>query len=544
MTSLVSGARRLVGRGGSSLGDRLAALESAVAAGRGRLDDTLVERAETIVHRASGRLALSGDHTVVALAGATGSGKSSTFNALSGVPIAAVSVRRPTTSATTGAAWGEDDAAEVLEWLGVQRRHQVPGPVTDLDGLVLLDLPDHDSTEVAHHLEVDRLVQLVDLLVWVLDPQKYADAAVHERYLRPLATHRDVMIVVLNHIDEVRPDRRADMIADLRRLLERDGLAGVPVLATSATTGEGIAELRAAVASRVRDKRAAAARLSADVSAVARDLQEQNGTADPGRIDRANRGELVDAFSDAAGVPTVVRAVERSVARRGAQHTGWLVTSWLSRLRPDPLKRMHLDLGDSGRELTGLGRASVPEPTRVQRARVDTAVRSVADRVGGQLSPAWSDAVRRASVSRLDDLNDALDRAVVGTDLGVSRTPVWWRLARVLQLVLALTLLAGLLWLGVLAVLGYFQVPEPSTPQEYGLPLPTLLVLVGLAGGLALAVVGRIVNRLVARSRARSAERRLRAAIGEVTERLVVQPIDAELTAYAEVRGSLDRAAR
>ena len=47
----------------------------------------------------------------------------------------------------------------------------------DLDGLVLLDLPDHDSTEVAHHLEVDRLVQLADLLVWVLDPQKYADAA-------------------------------------------------------------------------------------------------------------------------------------------------------------------------------------------------------------------------------------------------------------------------------------------------------------------------------------------------------------------------------
>jgi hypothetical protein len=280
------------------------------------------------------------------------------------------------------------------------------------------------------------------------------------------------------------------------------------------------------------------------VSAVARELQAQNGTTDPGRLDRSDRKELVEAFSDAAGVPTVVRAVERSVARRGSQHTGWLVTSWLSRLRPDPLKRLHLDLGDAGRELTGLGRTSVPEPTRVQRARVDTAVRSVADRVGGPLSPSWSDAVRRASVSRLEDLNDALDRAVVATDLGVSRTPVWWRLARALQLVLALALLAGLLWLGVLAALGYFQLPAPATPQEEGLPLPTLLVLVGLAGGLALAVVGRIANRLVARSRARSADRRLRTAIGEVTDELVVGPIDAELTAYAEVRGSLDRAAR
>ena len=52
---------------------------------------------------------------------------------------------------------------------------------------MLLDLPDHDSTVAAHRLEVDRLVALVDVLVWVLDPQKYADAAIHERYLRPLA---------------------------------------------------------------------------------------------------------------------------------------------------------------------------------------------------------------------------------------------------------------------------------------------------------------------------------------------------------------------
>ena len=97
-----------------------------------------------------------------------------------------------------------------------------------LDGTVLLDLPDHDSTEVSHHLEVDRLVKLADLLVWVLDPQKYADAAVHDRYLKPLAGHADVMMVVLNHIDTVPEDRREAMLADVRRLLDQDGLAGVP----------------------------------------------------------------------------------------------------------------------------------------------------------------------------------------------------------------------------------------------------------------------------------------------------------------------------
>ncbi len=546
MTSLVEGAKRLVGRGGSPVGERLAALETAARTARGRLDDGLVDRAEDVVRRGAGRLALSGDHTVVALAGATGSGKSSTFNALSGVPIAAVSVRRPTTSATTGVAWGADDAAEVLDWLGVQRRHQVapePGNA-ELEGLVLLDLPDHDSTEVAHHLEVDRLVQLVDTLVWVLDPQKYADAAIHDRYLRPLASHKDVMIVVLNHIDEVPAADRGRMVDDLRRLLAADGLDGVPVLATSATLGDGIPELRALVARRVREKKAVAARLAADVTAAAQALQEENGRTDPAQLRRADRSELVESLADAAGVPTVTSAVQRSVARRGSQHTGWLVTSWLSRLRPDPLRRLHLDLGTEGKQLTGLGRASVPEPTRVQRARVDSAVRSVADRVGSQLTPAWSDAVRRASVSRLDDLNDSLDRAVVGTDLGVSRTPLWWRLAKLLQVLFALALLAGLLWLGTLAVLGYLQVPAPDSPEQYGLPLPTLLLLLGLGGGLALAVVGRFVNGLVAKSRARSAERRLRASISGVAEELVVAPIDAELTAYAEVRRALDAALR
>ena len=126
-------------------------------------------------------------------------------------------------------AWGADGAGELLDWLGVPKRHQVmrdsmldePREDRDLDGLVLLDLPDHDSTEVAHHVEVDRLVKLADLLVWVLDPQKYADAAIHDRYLKPLASHREIMLVVLNHIDTVPEGRREAMVGDLKRLLDR-----------------------------------------------------------------------------------------------------------------------------------------------------------------------------------------------------------------------------------------------------------------------------------------------------------------------------------
>ena len=62
-------------------------------------------------------------------------------------------------------------------------RHRVDSD--GLQGLVLLDLPDFDSVETAHRLEVDRIVELADALLWVVEPQKYADAALHDRYLRP-----------------------------------------------------------------------------------------------------------------------------------------------------------------------------------------------------------------------------------------------------------------------------------------------------------------------------------------------------------------------
>jgi GTP-binding protein EngB required for normal cell division len=532
-----------VGRGGSIV-DRIDGLDEAVRASRGRLDDGLVDEATEVVERAGGRMRLSANHTVVALAGATGSGKSSTFNALTGLDLAAIGVRRPTTSWTTSCVWGAEGAGELADWLGIPKRHQIsrdsmldePRGDRAMDGLVLLDLPDHDSTEVAHHVEVDRLVRLADMFVWVLDPQKYADAAIHDRYLRPLAAHKDTMLVVLNHIDEVPAERRDSMVADLKRLLDDDGLGGVPVLTTSAKLGEGIPELKKQIARRVAAKQAVQQRLLADMSGVAERMAEQNGSAKPGDVARARKEELVDAFADAAGVPTVVHAVEVSTRRRAAQATGWPLTAWLSRFRPDPLRRLHLDLGASGKELTGRARASIPQPTQVQRARVDGAVRAVADDVAAELTPPWAAAVRQASVSRLPDLEDALDRAVSGTDLGVSRTPLWWRAVRVLQWLLMLAAVAGAVWLAALALVGYLRMPEPTTPDVRGVPLPTLLLLGGVAVGIVLAVVCRLVVRWSARGKARSVDRRLRSAISDVTDKLVIEPIEIEIEAYRAAR--------
>ncbi|MGH3411791.1 MAG: ABC transporter, partial [Marmoricola sp.] len=414
----------------------------------------------------------------------------------------------------------------------------------DMEGLVLLDLPDHDSTEVAHHVEVDRLVALADMLVWVLDPQKYADAVLHDRYLHPMADHAEIVLVVLNHIDTVHTDRRESMLDDLRRLLREDGLGDVPVLAISAKHGEGVPALSKQIAARVAAKKAASTRLRADVHASATAMADVNGSAKPGNIARARSSELVDAFADAAGVPTVVAAVRKATRKRAAQATGWPVTAWLGRLRPDPLGRLHLDLGSRDRQLTSGSRASMPEATPVQRARVDSAVREVADDVAAELSPPWAAAVHRASVSRLPDLGDALDRAVSSTDLGVSRSPLWWRGVRALQWLLVLAAVVGGLWLASLAVIGYLRGPAPDVPAYAGFPLPTILLVGGVLVGIVVGVLCRALVAVSSRAKARAVDRRLRSAIAEVTETLVVEPIEAEVEAYRTVRSCLATALR
>ncbi len=129
---------------------------------------------------------------------------------------------------------------------------------------------------------VDRLVKLADMLVWVLDPLKYADASVHRRYLVPLAGHSSVTTVVLNQSDTLTAEQVADCESDLRRLLDSEGLADTPVLVTSATTGAGLDDLRLALARSVVTRRAATDRIAADVDALLERFAAYAGDPVPG----------------------------------------------------------------------------------------------------------------------------------------------------------------------------------------------------------------------------------------------------------------------
>jgi GTP-binding protein EngB required for normal cell division len=503
------------------LDQRLAALREAADLASGRLDDADVDAARAVVGRAGARLGFGLESTVVALAGPTGVGKSQLFNVLTGTDLAAVGRRRPTTAAGQAASWGDGGDA-LLDWLEIGRRHRV-GDDDGLRGLVLLDLPDFDSVETSHRLEAERVVGLSDLVLWIVEPQKYADASLHDRYLRPLATHAAAMGVVLNQADLLRADDVKAWRTDMERLLERDGLPKLPLVVVSARSGEGIPELRRLLAERVDARDAAVAKLAADVEQAAEPLAAScEGRARGVRAEDSRR--LQEALEEAAGVPAVVRAVQAAHRRRGVLATGWPPVRWLRRFRPDPLRRLRLSDAPEPQTHT-----SMPPPTDVQRAQVASAARRLADGAAEGLAQPWPRLVREAAVAADEQVADRLDRAVAGADLRVSR-PRWWRVAGWLQTVLALALAAGAVWLAALAVLGWLRIEDVvPLPEVAGVPIPTWLLLGGAVAGLLLAFVARLLNGVGANRRARRAARSLRDQVEAVAQELVTGPVELEL---------------
>ncbi len=258
---------------------RLAALAALVQIGRDRsgpggFSPELLAEAETLLERADERLKLSAAHTVVTLAGGTGSGKSSLFNALAGATFSPSAVTRPATRFAHACVWGMQGAAPLLDWLGIERRYRyarasaLDAGEAALDGLLLLDLPDHDSVAAGAATEVDRLISQADLMIWVLDPQKYADAAVHNRFLAPLARHANVTTVALNQCDLLTPQQAKDCEEDLRRLLDSEGHGEARVLLLSAATGAGLDNLRQLLAGAVSARRTTTDRIAADIDSI------------------------------------------------------------------------------------------------------------------------------------------------------------------------------------------------------------------------------------------------------------------------------------
>ncbi|PZR55182.1 ABC transporter [Xylanimonas oleitrophica] len=465
-----------------------------------RTDEATRARVRQAVEGVRERLALGVDHTVVALAGGTGSGKSSLFNKISRLSFADVGIKRPTTARVTAASW-DDGAEALLDWVGVDRERRIvqadelEGDLGALDGLVLLDLPDHDSVEPAHREVVDRVLPLVDLLIWVVDPQKYADDALHSGYLRESVGMEASMLVLLNQMDTVPQGRREELLTDLGRLLEDDGLHGVPVVAVSARTGEGVAQVREVLEEVCSRRSVAAGRAAGELDAAARLLLSQTPAEVPWQLDQAVAREL-PGLVEATGLDAVAGQVGAAVRN-------------------------------------GYGMPEFPVPDRdaitLARARWLTWA-------GASLRPGWQRAMAEA-VQGADALRAAVTDATRSVRLDV-RGP---RHARTLRRV-AWSLLGAGVVVGVLAGLVTGGVLDLDAPWPAVLWAVAAVLVVGGAG---CALAGVLARRSLARRRAEGVARDGRSALEKVLVDGLGRPTQELLAEHRRVRelaeAALDR---
>ncbi len=477
---------------------RVERIESALELGGARIDPAVADRVRVVTKRVRERLDLGVDHTVVALLGGTGSGKSSLFNAICGLDFADVGVRRPTTAEVTACVWGEGGEA-LLDWLDVARDRRIEreslldgDSEAALRGLVLLDLPDHDSVEPAHRVVVDRLLPMADVLVWVVDPQKYADDALHSGYLRGLVGHEGAMVVLLNQADTVPPEQRAPLLADLERLLVEDGLTGVSVRPVSARTGDGVAEVRDDLAAAVGGPSLAARRGAAEVNDAATMLAGQLSDHAPA-ADRLDVGPVADALARATGLAAIADVVA-AVVRGGAT-----AVPGFAAVQPSAV-----ELARSA----WLGELTPLLPSRWASA--------VSDRV----APARTLAVRADA---------ALDRVT----LAARRSPGATALFLVAAALGLLAVVAAAVSFGL--GLGAAEARDTATVAAAALVLAVLMVVA--------IVLGFRTRRSAARHRADTVLRDGRAALVEVARVSLAEPAGEVLTEHARVR-ELVRSAR
>ena len=416
-------------------------------------------------------------------------------------------------------------------------------------------------------------------MIWVLDPQKYADAAVHRRFLVPLAGHSEVVAVVLNQADLLTAAQIEDCVQDLRRLLDSEGLPDVQIFVTSARTGAGIEELRKLVVEAVSARKAAAARIAADVDKVVAQFEPYGVVegADPSCRPRqmppclvrtgpvpirpvpipltptmpgddgvlalpdGTERELATSFAGAAGVAAIGDALRSARELRAMDYVGWPVSWLIERLTSrDPIRKIRL--GKIWDELRGI----TAGPSGAQQAEIDNALTQVADERVPPLPRPWSRTVRAAIRSSADDIPAALG-AEIGAALPAEAViDRWWRLIGVVQGLLLGCVLVGAAWFVAVLVIGVAGVgsgmPRLFTSSWY-LLWASGMVVVGLLGGWLTA---RLCTEAVSNAASRDTEslredidRRMAA----VAHDLVVEPADFELAELARFRAELRIAA-
>ena len=524
------------------LDDRLARLREAVEAAREIGLEPEAAEARAVARRIGRRAGFGGAVYVMALAGGTGVGKSSLLNALARTEVSEVRALRPTTDRPR--AWVAEslrsEIDDLLEWLKVD--HAVAHADRALEDVAILDLPDVDSVRGEHRQLVDMLLPRIDAVTWIVDPEKYDDARVHE-YWRALAPHADRLRFVLNKSDLLTEAERDLVAEDLRRRLVADGIPRPILSIVSARTGDGVDRLRADLADVAHAKVIVAAKLEADRASAAEKLAAAVGLPPDGGyrplLSPTEREAAVDAvvrgaleLVDPVGVGRQVRSAVLYRARIGGGSFLGRVVGLLGTLTG--ARRRSADPGRylaAWRERGALGRVLNP-----LRAALVAAVDSAPPESRGRIL----DALGAPDAERT--LERALDTVArrEGAAVDIPSSPVW-PVIGVAQMVAGAVLLFALAWIVVLFVAGGgVAVAAFDLPLLGPIPMPLALILLSVAASALLgwilgAHAGWVGRRVAARIRRSTVE-----SVRETVSRAGFAGLDAVEQARRRIAAALE----
>ena len=516
------------------------ALDAAEAADRLGLDSMALRAAHAA---GTQRLGFPGEAYVLALVGGTGVGKSSLLNALAAGDVSRASARRPTTAQPI--AWiprAEREAlAPLLAWLdvGEAREHEM----TDLGPVAILDLPDTDSVAAEHRARVEALLPLVDAVAWVADPEKYADAVLHDELLRGWLPRLDRQVILVNKADRLTADDARRVQRDLGATLASGviGGAAVPVLRTSATAPGGADDLRAWVAAGAEAKRVIRGRIAASLAASVRDLAWSASEGRP-MADRPLLGEE----ERAAAIRAATAAIFRVVDLPGLERQAVAATQAAARPRgAGPLGRVtSFFYRTSGRQ------TAVADPGRHlrrwrERAGLGPAVEAVRSVIARPLRDA-PPALRPAIAATLDPtqirvgLERSLDRAVASVGDLDPPTSRWWPVIGVLQTAATLAIALSAAWV-VLWILARPPTASVELPVVGPVPSPFVALIAAILAGYLLARILGLHARWLGRRWAVWVRTRVAEAVdGEVRERAFARLDDLD-DALRRLRAAAER---
>lgn len=305
--------------------------------------------------------------TVIAVAGPSGTGKSTVVNTLARRnSLVPTGMHRPTTTELVAYVDAEVTAAPFLELSGIPRSvsvefcttrsnplrdslgmvgegHQVRSALTQCGHPIVVEVPDTllvpELTSAA-----SQVLETADLILWTTDSQKYADAAFHSR-ISAFPRHPNSYFV-LTHTEGLTESQLQTLNQGLAAIAERIGVSP-EILQISlydesslARFRETVAELSHAPEARWRGEQAAihhaATKLGQDLELdVTGELSTQPVQA-PSVASPPSPAEtkLVDQVTQVSGLSAVEANFSKQYLRAGGFWTLWPVLNWLAGIKP------------------------------------------------------------------------------------------------------------------------------------------------------------------------------------------------------------------